>query len=275
MMEKKRKLDSLSSKLFFSGLTIGKLSKTKLPIIASASFILSALLYFAGYCVWQSSVNEVNSIKKSIATELKEKFEHEYRHIPQYSYAAILGIFASIAMLSSIFAPISLGLASSWLFLSSNLFWWWAENINTNRLRADKPNSEELITQEYYYAYTNFATLSSLLSTCCLSLCLVLPSLTLPIGAILTTNLAAINIFALTNWIQSTYRTNHYIEPDIIDSYQKISHNTPTIKQSPQPQKPSHHLQNAPKPSTEWHLKRPLPPLTYHSSEGASPRLSL
>ena len=202
-MNQRQRLDDISGKLFFAGLFISRFNKINLPFISSGCFILSALSYLGGYVAWLMSVNDVHASRPHIADELKAQFEREYLHTNQYFYAAMLGIAASAALAASLFMPVTLGLASCWLFLGSNAFWWWAEHMTINRLREDIPDTAALNAREKYYIYTTLVTLNSAIIALSLSLYFVIPALTVPLGLVISTFLIALNIHTFHYWLKS------------------------------------------------------------------------
>lgn len=216
-MSKQQTLDKLSSNLFLAGLFIGRFSRSHIPILSSACFILTAILYGSGYIAWQISINETNNSAKKINPELKPDFNREFKHLKQYSYSAIIGIIASICLLGAFFLPTALGLISSWLFLISNCFWWTAENININRLRDEKSNDSSLKAKEHYYDYSFFSTISSLVSTLSFSFCFIFPALTVPLSILVSVNLITLNIHTFSSFVKSKYYTNN---PDLDKSNQ-------------------------------------------------------
>ena len=226
MLEKQRKLDALSSRLFFSGLVIGRFSRVNIPFVGTASFLISATLYLAGYITWQASVSQVNQAHKRVAERHKKAFEHEFQHMFQYFIAAITGIAASIAMVATPFYPITMGLTCSWLFFVSNVFWWWAENKTIKRLRADEANTPQHEAREIYYTYTNYATLISAITSISLTISIAFPLLAAPISTILITNLLALNILATISWVQSNYAASQL--PPTEEKYEFAPSNSPT-----------------------------------------------
>jgi uncharacterized membrane protein len=226
MLEKQRKLDALSSRLFFSGLVIGRFSRVNIPIIGTASFLISAALYLAGYITWQASVSQVNQAHKRVAERYKKAFEHEFQHMFQYSIAAITGIAASMAMVATPFFPITMGLTCSWLFFVSNIFWWWAENKTIKRLRTDEADTPQHKAREIYYTYTSYATLISAITCISLTVSIAFPLLAAPISTILLTNLLALNIFATISWVKSNYAASQL--PPTEEKYEFAPSNSPT-----------------------------------------------
>lgn len=224
-MNKRQNLTLASGRLFFAGLIIARFNSAKLPFVATASFILSTLLYFLGYLAWKMSVDEIQNSKHLMAEKFKQRFEDNYLHLKQYSYAALLGIAACLSLLGALFFPQTLGILSAWLFLGSNTCWLWAENISINNSRDTTLASPEQQAKEHYYTYTLLTTLNSIIFALNITACLFFPALTLPIELICSVLLFSSTVQTFHYWFKSTLAYSELkeedITPDVIDENER------------------------------------------------------
>lgn len=203
-----RMLELLSSRLFMAGLFLSKFSRLRVPFISSVSLLSSALCYFLGYCTWQASAYENTQIKDELQGELQQKFIEANQHIFQYQLAAILGIVASLMLISTLLFPLggSYGILCSWVFFSSNVFWLWGENIVINRSRQQALDESSSLAKESYYRYAITATLISAFTSIGLTSSALMPMLAIPAASIgFPILLMALNVLALYHWCISAY----------------------------------------------------------------------
>ncbi len=213
-MNERQALDTHSRNFFFSGLLISRFNHISSPVIALASFMLSSSLYLAGYITWLLSINHAHNSKEIIIDQFKSHYESQYKHLPQYFVAAILGSIASAVLISSFWLPATLGIASCWLFFASNSFWWWAEKINVTRLQKSHQNSPLLSARENYFSYATLTTLNSALVAINVTLYLFVPAIALPLGLVLSTFLLALNIHTLHFWVKNIAAVLNLTEAD-------------------------------------------------------------
>lgn len=225
-----QKLNNHSRNLFFSGLVISRFNYISTPLIGYSCFFLSAILYLGGYATWLLSVNYTRLAGSNIAKPWQQHYQQQNQHLPQYLAASAIGLIASVALITSFWLPITFGLISSWLFLSSNTCWWWAEHINITNARQRNLTTNLLAQRENYFSYTTLATLNSLLITLNVTIhCLLPASLVLPLGAIVSCFLVALTIHTFHYWVKNVASTlsltEEDVEPDPIElsgSYYKL-----------------------------------------------------
>lgn len=215
-MNQRKKLSIHSRNLFFSGLVFSRLSNIGIPLISFTSFLLSSILYLGGYVTWLLSVNYTRLAGLDIAAPWRQQYQQQNQQLPQYLAASIIGVVASIALITSFWLPITFGLISSWLFLSSNTFWWWAEQINITNSRQRDLNANLLSQRENYFTYTTFATLNSLLIAINITMHWILPaSVILPVGIMLSFFLAALTIHTFHYWVKNVVLTLSLAEEEL------------------------------------------------------------
>jgi len=190
--------------------------------MGNISFLISSVLYLGGYTTWFLAVTYTRLAGLEIAQPWKQKYQQQNQHLPQYFAASLIGIIASVALITSFWFPLTFGLISSWLFLSSNTCWWWAEQITITSSRQRNLSANLLSQRESYFTYTTLATLNSLLITINVTLHWLLPvNLVLPLGVMLSCFLVALTIHTFHYWVKNAALTisltDEDLEPDLIE----------------------------------------------------------
>ena len=196
------KLDTLSGRLFFSGIILSRLSKIPIPVFKHILFVLSSLLYLAGYAIWNTSVHEDEKERWNLQHKLKGEFDRLFQHNQYYQLTAITGILACIFSLISFACP-AFTIVAAWMFFISNACWLRAETITLNRLERDEPNTLLHNAQQQYYQYTTLSTFASFLTPVMLTLAVIFPHAAAAITAVMMLYIVAISVFAFVKWFDS------------------------------------------------------------------------
>lgn len=214
-MNEKQQLDKHSRNFFISGLFISRLSFFGPKIVSVIAFLLSAILYLAGYISWLLSTNYSHEAKDKIVEDLKDHYEQQYKNLPQYFVASIVGIIASILLFSSLWLPLIGGIMSCWLYVISNTFWCWAEQINLKRLLQEQTNALLIETKENYFSYASLTTFNSILVASSVTICLLLPTIALPVGLVFSTFILAMNVHMFHYWAKTLALTLQLTDGDL------------------------------------------------------------
>lgn len=231
------KLDTLSGRLFFSGIILSRLSNVPVPILKHLLFVLSSLLYLSAYAIWNTSVHEDEKERWNFKHKVKEEFDRLFQHNQYYQLTAITGILACVFSLASLAFP-PLALVSAWLFFVSNACWFKAETITLKRLDEDEPNTLLHNAQQQYHQYTGLSTLASFLTPVMLTLVVIFPHAAATITAVMMLYIVATSLFAFAKWFDSgdafgkiTDRTTDIErlreKNDVSPSHQKMLHKMP------------------------------------------------
>lgn len=234
MLEKYREWNAVSGKLFMLGLATSRLTMIRIPIVSSAISFFSSLLYVLGYQFWQSAVQDAYHQASALSAIEKKQFEHQYQHIWYEGMSAMFGGLASIVMLTAFLNPVSMGLACTWLFFCSNLFWHWAEKKHLQRLLNESPESPETHQKNLYYNYSFYGMLISLLSAISISFSLLVPAISAFTTLFISINLISLNALALQNYFQSAFEASQL--PEQIDDFSSSYSHAYSLSPHLQPQ---------------------------------------
>lgn len=204
---KRSLFNDISNKAFLAALVISKGSIIKPPFIGLIFFITSLVLCAIGYITWQLAIlaGDKDLEKPPIsAKNIRLKYGKEY------SSSAIIGLIASIVGLASIGNP-PLFAASCWLFLTSNLCWFYAECKVEKRFPFIKSNKAERYTQATYFTYIQLTTYASLLSAIHFTAIALSASFAvMPMGVFLFYFLTATSIFSYIKLGQTVYSSTSH-----------------------------------------------------------------
>lgn len=176
-------LDSTSGALFMIGLVTSKLRFLPIPVFSTIIGLVSLGSYLSGYLIWLITC----------------RFYSQYPKMPnawfgflpirqQHLIAASIGLVAITLCLTALSLPI-LGVAGSWLFAISNLFWAIAEyhRFKNPPPKALNPTYSHQ-RQAYYLSYATLATMVSIMAALVLtaSFFLVASPAIVPLAAVFT-----------------------------------------------------------------------------------------
>ncbi len=239
------KLDTLSGRLFFSGIILSRLSKIPVPVLKHILFVLSSLLYLAAYAIWNTSVHEDEQARWNLPYEQKKEFDRLFQHNHYYQLTAITGILACVSSLISFACP-AFTIVAAWLFFISNACWLKAETITLSQLEQNEPNTLLHNAQKQYYQYTSLSTLASFLTPVMLTLAIIFPHAAAAITTVMMLYIVAVSVFAFVKWFDSG------------DAFGKITDRTTDIERLKAKSSPSPSYQRCPKEKLVHHQIKAL-----------------
>lgn len=152
-------LDSTSGALFMIGLVTSKLRFLPIPVFSTIIGLVSLGSYLSGYLIWL--------ITCRFYSQYPKMSNAWFGFLPirqQHLIAASIGLVAITLCLAALSLPI-LGVAGSWLFAISNLFWAIAEyhRFKNPPSKAMNPTYSHQ-RQAYYLSYATLATMVSIMA---------------------------------------------------------------------------------------------------------------
>jgi hypothetical protein len=208
--------------LFLTGMLVSKGATLSPPLLGYLCFVTSILTYFMAYLFWQMAIfhTESDELKQAVKPQTVRLLYN-----PEYSLSASLGCIACFMALCSIASPALLSVAG-WLFVMSNLSWFFAEYKIKQRFDFLKPTKQDKNAQSHFFRYIQVATFGSFLSA--LNLTISLISTQFPItllGSLFFYAIATANIWGLYELGMVAYISSKE-DPEI----EEITKLTPTLK---------------------------------------------
>lgn len=214
MSKTTKTLDKISSYSFFAGLIASKIQYLPATIITPFLNIASISLYLLGYSVW--------FLTSHLYPHQPPKFNEWYGFAAfkdQNTYAAALGIAATLTGIAAIMFPV-LALPAAWLFFASNSIWSISEYHKLkNPLYGDKNYSESY--QKSYLSYALSMTTVSMVGAIATTALYFFPLFFLPIMVVSTLVSVGLIATAMGYWFDFTFN-EHKKTPVANPSYETM-----------------------------------------------------
>ena len=229
-----KRLEQISSGLFFIGFVISKLEH--LPLMAAKGvFNLVALgLYLLAYLFWISACYIFPDHPRH-----KEGWYGFSQFKEQYQVAALLGTVATILFIAAMFFPI-VNIPAVWIFAISNGVWFTAEYHKLEH----PPGYEKdfsLIKQQHYLRFAGLVTLISVTAAISTTIAFACPPIAIMVLTVTTLITLVLGAAALIYWLEANLADEPAAEkPEAVlsveESYEKIktlTDKSPSAKKSP------------------------------------------
>lgn len=214
-----KRLEQISSGLFFIGFVVSKLEHFPITVIKGLFNLVALGLYLLGYLSW--------ILAGYISPDHPQRRDRWYGFIQfkeQYQFAAIIGSIATVLFIAAMFVPV-INVPALWVFVISNGVWFTAEYHKLKHPPAYDKNFST-IKQTNYLRFASLVTLISVAGAISGTIAFACPPLAVTIFTVTTLVSIVLGAAALMYWLEANFPTepaDEIDEPVNSTSYQQIS----------------------------------------------------
>lgn len=213
-----KRLEQISSGLFFVGFLISKLEHLPLVTISGIFNLVALTMYLLGYIFWISA--------SYIFPEHTQRTDRWYgfsQFKDQYKVAATIGTIATLLFIGAMFVPI-INIPALWIFVISNGVWFTAEYHKLQH----PPTYDKQFSPEKQRSYLYFAMMITLLSVVAAiagTIAFACPPIAIMVLTVSTVISLVLGAAAVMYWFDSNFPTTKYSAEDVPDVTIKSTYN--------------------------------------------------